>query len=116
MIFATMSLLTERGGKRMLKTFGRISTTRASRSRGPRRFQSAGEQQIKIQTMMSMFIWKSDLLPEIRWKLLGKYCSDMEIQNQFWELEDDCILNNGIEIEFIYRSLMILTKNYRRSP
>ncbi len=29
----------------------------------------------------------------------------MEIGNQFWELEDDCVLNNGIEIELIYRSL-----------
>lgn len=48
---------------------------------------------------------KAPIAPEIREKLLGKYCSYMEIQNQFWELEDDCILNNGIEIEFIYRSL-----------
>ena len=29
----------------------------------------------------------------------------MEIGNQFWELEDDCVLKNGIEIELIYRSL-----------
>ena len=29
----------------------------------------------------------------------------MEIGNQFWELEDDCVLNNGIEIELIYCSL-----------
>ena len=48
---------------------------------------------------------KDSIAPEIRQKLLSKYCSYMEIQNQFWELEDDCILNNGIEIEFIYRSL-----------
>ena len=48
---------------------------------------------------------KAPIAPEIREKLLGKYCSYMEIQNQFWEVEDDCVLNNGIEIEFIYRSL-----------
>ena len=48
---------------------------------------------------------KAPIAPEIRRKLLGKYCSYMEIQNQFWEVEDDCVLNNGIEIEFIYRSL-----------
>ena len=48
---------------------------------------------------------KGPIAPEIREKLLGKYCSYMEIQNQFWEVEDDCVLNNGIEIEFIYRSL-----------
>ena len=40
-----------------------------------------------------------------RLKILTKYCSYMEIGNQFWELEDDCVLNNGIEIELIYRSL-----------
>ena len=40
-----------------------------------------------------------------RLKILSKYCSYMEIGNQFWELEDDCVLNNGIEIELIYRSL-----------
>lgn len=41
----------------------------------------------------------------IRQNILTKYCSYMEIGNQFWELEDDCILNNGIQIELIYRSL-----------
>ena len=40
-----------------------------------------------------------------RLKILSKYCSYMEIGNQFWELEDDCVLNNGIQIELIYRSL-----------
>ena len=42
---------------------------------------------------------------EIRKEILSKYCSYMEIGNQFWELEDDCILKSGIEIELIYRSL-----------
>lgn len=45
------------------------------------------------------------LSPDIRKEILSKYCSYMEIGNQFWELEDDCVLNNGIEIELIYRSL-----------
>lgn len=45
------------------------------------------------------------LAPAIRQEILSKYCSYMEIGNQFWELEDDCVLNNGIEIELIYRSL-----------
>ena len=42
---------------------------------------------------------------EVRKEILSKYCSYMEIGNQFWELEDDCVLKNGIEIELIYRSL-----------
>ena len=42
---------------------------------------------------------------ETRQIILSNYCSYMEIGNQFWELEDDCVLNNGIQIELIYRSL-----------
>ena len=45
------------------------------------------------------------LSPDIRKEILSKHCTYMEISNQFWELEDDCVLNNGIEIELIYRSL-----------
>ena len=47
----------------------------------------------------------SPLSPDIRKEILSKHCSYMEIGNQFWELEDDCVLNNGIEIKLIYRSL-----------
>ena len=42
---------------------------------------------------------------KVRKDILNQYCSYMEIGNQFWELEDDCVLKNGIEIELIYRSL-----------
>ena len=35
---------------------------------------------------------------ELRKEILSKYCSYMEIGNQFWELEDDCVLKNGIDI------------------
>lgn len=42
---------------------------------------------------------------EIRRELLSKYCSYMEINNQFWETEDNCTLNNGIDIDVLYRNL-----------
>ncbi|MBP2620561.1 nucleotidyltransferase domain-containing protein [Streptococcus panodentis] len=45
------------------------------------------------------------LAPEIRRSILSKHCSYMEIGNHFWELEDDCVLKNGIEMELIYRRL-----------
>lgn len=35
----------------------------------------------------------------IRKKILSKYCSVMEIGNHFWEYEDNCTLNNGIDID-----------------
>lgn len=37
--------------------------------------------------------------------LLKKYCSYMEIGNHFWEYEDNCTLNNGIDIDILYRDL-----------
>lgn len=45
----------------------------------------------------------SELKPEIRKEMLEKYCIYMEIDNKFWEREDDCTLNNGVVIEIIYR-------------
>lgn len=42
---------------------------------------------------------------EVRRSLLSRYCSYMEIGNHFWELEDNCTLNNGIDIDILYRNL-----------
>ncbi|MGN0476559.1 MAG: DUF4037 domain-containing protein [Ruminococcus sp.] len=41
----------------------------------------------------------------VRRNLLCKYCGYMEIGNSFWELEDDCTLKNGIDIDILYRDL-----------
>ena len=41
--------------------------------------------------------------------ILAKYCSYLEIGNQFWELEDDCTLKNGIDIDIIYRDFNEIT-------
>jgi len=40
-----------------------------------------------------------------RRSIIDKYVQYMEYSNSFWELEDDGILNNGIDIELIYRSV-----------
>lgn len=42
---------------------------------------------------------------DIRTEILSKYCKVMEIGNHFWEYEDNCTLNNGIDIDILYRSL-----------
>ncbi len=42
---------------------------------------------------------------DVRRNILEKYCSYMEIGNRFWELEDNCVLNNGIDIDILYRNL-----------
>lgn len=40
-----------------------------------------------------------------RRELLDEFVSYMEYSNSFWELEDDGTLKNGIDIEFIYRTV-----------
>ena len=40
-----------------------------------------------------------------RRNILEKYCKHMEIGNSFWELEDDVTLNDGIDMDIIYRNL-----------
>ncbi len=41
----------------------------------------------------------------VRRELLSRYCLYMEIGNHFWEYEDNCTLNNGIDIDILYRNL-----------
>lgn len=37
--------------------------------------------------------------------IIGEHCRYAEIGNAFWELEDDCTLNDGVDIDILYRSL-----------
>ncbi len=48
---------------------------------------------------------KSPISEESREALLSRYCKVMEIGNHFWELEDNCTLKNGIDIDILYRNL-----------
>lgn len=47
----------------------------------------------------------SNLSKDIREKVLYKYCKYIELNNTYWETEDDCYLNDGTIIEIIYRNL-----------
>lgn len=42
---------------------------------------------------------------ESRKKLLSRYCQVMEIGNHFWEYEDNCTLNDSVDIDILYRDL-----------
>lgn len=46
-------------------------------------------------------------IPEegVRKSILEKCCQYMEIGNSFWELEDDCTLKDGVDIDVLYRNL-----------
>ncbi|MCM1194970.1 MAG: DUF4037 domain-containing protein [Corallococcus sp.] len=41
----------------------------------------------------------------VRRNILSRYCSYMEIGNDFWEREDNCVLNSGTDIDILYRDL-----------
>lgn len=41
----------------------------------------------------------------VRKQILSRYCSIMEIGNSYWELEDNCVLKDGIDIDILYRNL-----------
>lgn len=47
----------------------------------------------------------SPISDETRKAILEKYCGVMEIGNHYWEYEDNCTLNNGTDIDLIYRNL-----------
>lgn len=40
-----------------------------------------------------------------RRRILEKYCHYMELGNSYWELEDNCTLKDGIDIDILYRNL-----------
>lgn len=59
-----------------------------------------------------VYLYCTEPVPEdIRREILGKYCSVMEIGNQFWELEDNATLKNGVDIDILYRNLDAFTED-----
>lgn len=52
---------------------------------------------------------------KIRRVILERYCKYLEIGNAFWELEDDCLLNDDIPIDIIYRDLADFAKGLKRT-
>lgn len=47
---------------------------------------------------------------EVRKSILEKYCDYIELGNHFWELEDNCTLKNGIDIDILYRNIDTITE------
>lgn len=53
-----------------------------------------------------LYIYCTGIPHESRRKhILEKCCQYMEIGNSFWELEDDCTLKDGINIDILYRNI-----------
>lgn len=49
----------------------------------------------------------------IRKRILKKCCQYMEIGNSFWELEDDCTLKDGTDIDILYRNIKDFSQTVR---
>ena len=47
--------------------------------------------------------WREPLTADAREALIGDLYSYVEIDNQYWEIEDDGFLKDGTEVELIYR-------------
>lgn len=63
-----------------------------------------------------IYVYTDRVLPlEDRKQITDKYCQYMELNNQFWETEDDGILKtNNIPIDIIYRSLDWIEESLNR--
>lgn len=59
-----------------------------------------------------VYLYCTAPVPEaVRREILSRYCSYMEIGNHFWEYEDNCTLNDGIDIDILYRNLEDFTRD-----
>ncbi len=59
-----------------------------------------------LSSDIDLYIYVNERInPELRKNILKPYCLTMEIANQYWEEEDDVILNDGTVLEIIYRDL-----------
>lgn len=54
---------------------------------------------------------ENEINPEIRYKILSKYCEFFELGNNYWELEDNGKFSCGIYFDIIYRNLQQFIKN-----
>ncbi|MCD2347083.1 DUF4037 domain-containing protein [Clostridium guangxiense] len=70
----------------------------------------AGSRAVKTNDKFSdydVYVYLSkDISVDERRKITDKYCSYMELDNRFWETEDDGTLKEGnVQVEIIYRNL-----------
>jgi len=64
-----------------------------------------------------LYVYCTEIPPaEARREILGRVCGHMELGNDFWELEDDCVLLNGIPIDILYRNLDSFALNRMTHP
>lgn len=70
--------------------------------------RSTGESDAKSDYDIYVYC-SAELLPEKKGDVLKPFCSVTEIGNYYWESEDNCVLNNGVSIDVIYRRFEMIT-------
>ncbi len=61
-----------------------------------------------------LYVYCTDIPNEkVRKRILEKYCGYTEIGNSFWELEDDCTLKDGVDIDILYRNIEDFSQTIR---
>ncbi len=85
----------------LIAQFSRIDAVEAIALGGSR----AGDE-YDSRSDYDIYIYCTAPIPEnTRRNILQQHCAVMEIGNTFWEYEDNCTLNNGVDMDIIYRSL-----------
>jgi len=78
----------------------------------------AGSHTIKMNDQLSdydLYIYVNEMIPvDVRREITARHCSEMELNNQYWETEDDGRLTSGVEIELLYRDLNRLDQELDR--
>ncbi len=95
--------------EKVIEEFKRCSEVEAITLGGSRGSDKADE-----YSDYDIYIYLTGEFPsERRREILERYCTYMEVGNRFWEEEDDCILNNGIDMELIYRRIEDIEGNLK---
>ena len=82
----------------LFKTFTEVDAITLGGSRATGRYDAGSDYDIYVYL-------NRDLDPEKRREALAQVCDYMEIDNQYFETEDDCVLKDGIGFEIIYRTI-----------
>ena len=87
--------------ERLFQEFSRLPQVEAIALGGSR----AGEHYDE-KSDYDVYVYVTSPIPEeTRREILSRYCSVLEIGNHFWEYEDNCTLNNGVDIDLLWRDL-----------
>lgn len=63
-----------------------------------------------------VYVYVSEDIPEAaRRTTLSEYCRVTEIGNRYWEHEDNCVLNDGVPVDIIYRDMGSFDEGLRRT-